>query len=56
MHRPLPDARPVVEDNLALVRALGEESAVIVGHDWGSGIAAVSALLHPEVFRAVGLL
>ncbi|MEU8173345.1 alpha/beta hydrolase [Microbispora hainanensis] len=37
-------------------QALGEESAVIIGHDWGSNIAAMSALLHPEVFRAVGLL
>ncbi|MFJ6669252.1 alpha/beta fold hydrolase [Streptomyces sp. NPDC091383] len=46
----------LVEDNIAVVRALGEESAVIVGHDWGSSIAATSALLHPEVFRAVGLL
>ncbi|MEU4098330.1 alpha/beta hydrolase [Streptomyces sp. NPDC026673] len=48
--------RALVEDNLALVRALGEETAVIIGHDWGSNIAATSALLHPEVFRAVGLL
>ncbi|MET8543764.1 alpha/beta hydrolase [Kitasatospora sp. NPDC004799] len=46
----------LVADNLALVRALGEESAVVVGHDWGANIAATSALLHPEVFRAVGLL
>ncbi|MFF5726783.1 alpha/beta fold hydrolase [[Kitasatospora] papulosa] len=46
----------LVEDNLAVVRALGEESAVIIGHDWGSNIAASSALLHPAVFRAVGLL
>ncbi|MEU4038923.1 alpha/beta fold hydrolase [Streptomyces collinus] len=46
----------LVEDNVALVRSLGEEQAVVVGHDWGSSIAAASALLHPEVFRAVGLL
>jgi pimeloyl-ACP methyl ester carboxylesterase len=46
----------LVEDNVALVHALGEEKAVVVGHDWGSGIAATSALLHPEVFRAVALL
>lgn len=46
----------LVEDNVAVVRALGEESAVVVGHDWGSNIAAASALLHPEVFRAVALL
>ncbi|MFG3100252.1 alpha/beta fold hydrolase [Streptomyces sp. NPDC048182] len=54
-----PDAyrmRELVEDNVAVVRALGEESAVVVGHDWGSPIAANSALLRPEVFRAVGLL
>ncbi|MBY8339181.1 alpha/beta hydrolase [Streptomyces spinosirectus] len=46
----------LVEDNVAVVHALGEESAVIVGHDWGATIAANSALLSPEVFRAVGLL
>jgi pimeloyl-ACP methyl ester carboxylesterase len=46
----------LVADNVAVVEALGEESAVIVGHDWGATIAANSALLKPEVFRAVGLL
>ncbi|MFF5760699.1 alpha/beta hydrolase [Streptomyces longwoodensis] len=46
----------LVEDNVRVVRALGEESAVVVGHDWGATIAAHSALLRPEVFRAVGLL
>ncbi|MEU5324470.1 alpha/beta hydrolase [Streptomyces sp. NPDC021056] len=46
----------LVEDNVAVVRALGEENAVVIGHDWGSNIAAASALLHPEVFSAVGLL
>ncbi|MFF3275695.1 alpha/beta hydrolase [Streptomyces chrestomyceticus] len=46
----------LVEDNVAVVRALGEENAVVVGHDWGSTIAATSALLRPEVFSAVGLL
>ncbi|MEE1940999.1 alpha/beta hydrolase [Streptomyces sp. TRM 70361] len=46
----------LVADNAAVVQALGEQSAVIVGHDWGSPIAATSALLRPETFRAVGLL
>ncbi|MET7852985.1 alpha/beta hydrolase [Streptomyces avermitilis] len=46
----------LVEDNVAVVHALGERTAVIVGHDWGSNIAATSALVRPEVFRAVGLL
>ncbi|MFI9758066.1 alpha/beta hydrolase [Streptomyces sp. NPDC051963] len=46
----------LVADNVAVVEALGETSAVIVGHDWGATIAAHSALLRPDVFRAVGLL
>lgn len=45
-----------VADNLGVVRALGESSAVIVGHDWGSPIAANTALLRPDVFTAVALL
>ena len=45
-----------VADNLGVVAALGEEAAVVVGHDWGSPIAAASALLRPDVFRGVGLL
>ncbi|MFG2158239.1 alpha/beta fold hydrolase [Streptomyces olivaceus] len=46
----------LVADNVAVVEALGERSAVVVGHDWGANIAAHSALLRPDVFRAVGLL
>lgn len=46
----------LVADNAAVVEALGERSAVVVGHDWGATIAANSALLRPDVFRAVGLL
>jgi pimeloyl-ACP methyl ester carboxylesterase len=42
-----------VADNLALVAALGERSATIVGHDWGAPIAWASAQLRPDVFTAV---
>src|SRR5215210_4601751 len=45
-----------VADNVGVVRALGERQAVIIGHDWGAPIAATSALLRPDVFRALGLL
>jgi pimeloyl-ACP methyl ester carboxylesterase len=45
-----------VNDNLGVVEALGEQQAVIVGHDWGSPIASHSALLRPDVFTAVALL
>jgi pimeloyl-ACP methyl ester carboxylesterase len=46
----------LVEDNVAVVHALGEQTAVIAGHDWGATIAANSALVRPDVFPAVGLL
>lgn len=40
-------------DMVELVRALGEREAVIVGHDWGAPVAWHSALLRPDLFRAV---
>jgi pimeloyl-ACP methyl ester carboxylesterase len=39
-------------DMTELVKALGENNAVIVGHDWGAPIAWTSALLRPDMFRA----
>ncbi len=43
----------MVADVLGLLDALGEETAVIAGHDWGSPMAWNAAALHPERFRAV---
>ncbi|HET9691611.1 MAG TPA: alpha/beta hydrolase [Acidimicrobiales bacterium] len=45
-----------VGDNVGVLDALGVEHATVVGHDWGSPIAANSALLRPDRFRAVALL
>ncbi|MFE7039023.1 alpha/beta fold hydrolase [Streptomyces atratus] len=45
-----------VADNVGVVQALGERTSTIVGHDWGSTIAAGSALLMPDVFTSVALL
>ena len=45
-----------VGDNLGVVEALGESHAIIFGHDWGAPIAANSALLRPDVFRALALI
>lgn len=42
-----------VGDLVALVQALGETQAVIVGHDWGAPTAWNAALLRPDCFRAV---
>jgi len=43
----------LVADNVGLLSALGVESAVIVGHDWGAPIAWNSAMLRPDLFTAV---
>lgn len=43
-------------DIVGLVNALGEDSAVIVGHDWGALVTMYAALFRPDLFRAVGLL
>jgi len=40
-------------DVAGVLDALGEDTAVVVGHDWGSPIAWNSAVLYPERFRAV---
>jgi pimeloyl-ACP methyl ester carboxylesterase len=46
----------LVADNVRLTEALAVSEVVIVGHDWGSPIAATSALLRPDLFSAVALL
>ncbi len=43
----------LVADLIGVVRALGETTAVVVGHDWGAPVAWSAAWRHPEVFRAV---
>ena len=47
----------LVKDTLGLVHALQLNSvAAVIGHDFGSPVAAWCALLHPEVFRSAALL
>jgi len=43
----------LVGDMVGLVDALGGETAVIAGHDWGAPVAWHAALLRPDRFRAV---
>ncbi len=40
-------------DMCGLLDAVGEPSAVFVGHDWGANVVWQMALLHPERVRAV---
>ncbi len=46
----------LVGDMVALVAALGETRACIVGHDWGANVAWSAALLRPDLFTAVAAL
>jgi pimeloyl-ACP methyl ester carboxylesterase len=43
----------LVGDMVALLDALGDNSAVIAGHDWGAPVAWHAALMRPDRFRAV---
>lgn len=46
----------LVGDIVGMVHALGEEKAVIVGHDWGAPVAYHCALLRPDIFHSLILL
>ncbi len=43
-------------DMAALVRALGERDAVVVGHDWGGLLGWTMAALHPRTVRRLVVL
>lgn len=42
-----------VGDMVALVSALGEKQAIIVGHDWGAPVAWHAAMFRPDMFTKV---
>lgn len=46
----------VVNDIIGLIDALGCETAVVIGHDWGAPTAWSCALHHPQRVTAVGAL
>ncbi len=46
----------LVGDMVALVAALGESRACVIGHDWGANVAWSAALLRPDLFIAVAAL
>jgi pimeloyl-ACP methyl ester carboxylesterase len=50
------DLPTLSSDVAALVRALGERDAVVVGHDWGGLLAWTMAALHPRSVRRLVVL
>lgn len=43
----------LVGDIVALVRELGEQQAIIIGHDWGAPVAWHCAMLRPDIFPKI---
>jgi pimeloyl-ACP methyl ester carboxylesterase len=50
------DMSQSVGDMVGLMAALGETSAVIVGHDLGAWVAQAAAMLRPDLFRGLVML
>ena len=46
----------VVNDIIGLIPALGYDTAIVLGHDWGGPTAWSCALHHPDKVTAVGVL
>lgn len=46
----------LADDVAGLVRALGESSAFVAGHDWGGALAWYLPLLHPGLLRKLAIL
>ena len=49
-------ADKLAEDVRGLIRELGAESAMVVGHDWGGTVAWALAMNHPEVVDRLVIL
>lgn len=47
------DVEHLAGDLVGILDALGEETAILVGHDWGAIVAWTTVLLHPERFTAL---
>lgn len=50
------DMSQAVGDMVGLMAAVGETSAVIIGHDLGAWVAQASAMLRPDLFRSLVML
>jgi pimeloyl-ACP methyl ester carboxylesterase len=50
------DVSLLAADIAGLIRSFGEQSAYVVGHDWGAAVAYTVAMNHPEVVRRLAIL
>jgi pimeloyl-ACP methyl ester carboxylesterase len=50
------DVHHLTGDMVGIVEAMGEKTAMLVGHDWGASVVWNSVLLHPDRFTALAAL
>lgn len=50
------DPYTLAGDVTGVIRALGERSAIVVGHDWGGFLGWVSAAFHPKLVSRLAVL
>ncbi len=50
------DSETLGQDVLALIEALGERSAIVVGHDWGAFAAMTAAQLDPAKVKLLAII
>lgn len=46
----------MISDVVGIVKSLGYDKAITIGHDWGGPIALNTAALHPEIITATGTM
>ena len=47
------DPVTIASDPITFLDALGEQEAILVGHDWGASVVYAAATLHPDRVRAI---
>ena len=50
------EVEPLADDIKGLVHALGRESAIVIGHDWGGMVAWIVAQRHPSLVSRLAIL
>lgn len=50
------DMNKLTADLVGVLDALGEDTATIIGHDWGAPVAQYSALFYPERFTSLVMM
>jgi pimeloyl-ACP methyl ester carboxylesterase len=50
------DTELLAADIAGLIRSFDEQSAYVVGHDWGAAVAYAVAMFHPDVVRRLAIL